>query len=132
MIACQPEIHGHVDPLHIYLPLFNFVMRGAFTNHGNHPACLSREVSGWTYLQCLGDRGTAVAYTLVGVGSQDSCLANADSLSRREKVTLLAIVVSDNFRCKLGTFYSILTELFGYAFPYVGELKEVVDWEASN
>ena len=123
MSPCQPKIHGHVYLLHIYLPLFNFVMRVAFTNHGNHPACLSREVPGWTYLQCLGGRGTAVVSTLVYIGAQDSCLSKADRLALGASVTLLVIVVSDNFRCKLGTFYSILTKLFGYACPYVGELK---------
>ena len=40
MSAGQYIFHGHADFLHIYLPLFNFVTRVAFTNHGNHPACL--------------------------------------------------------------------------------------------
>ena len=39
MSACQSTFHGHADLLHISLPLFKFVARGAFTNHGNHPAC---------------------------------------------------------------------------------------------
>ena len=37
MSACQSTFHGHTDLLHISLPLFNFVARGTFTNHGNHP-----------------------------------------------------------------------------------------------
>ena len=38
MSTFQLEFHGHADLLHISLPLFNFVTRGAFTNHGDHPA----------------------------------------------------------------------------------------------
>ena len=32
----------------------------------------------------------------------------------------------------LGTFYYILTGLFGYACTYVHELKGIVGWSASN
>ena len=39
MSAYQSTFHGHADLLHIFLPLFKFVAMGAFTNHGNHPAC---------------------------------------------------------------------------------------------
>ena len=39
MSACQSAFHGHTDLLHIFLPIFNIVSRGAFTNHGNHLAC---------------------------------------------------------------------------------------------
>ena len=59
MNACQPTFHGHDDLLHIALPLFNFFTRGAFTNHGNHPACPSGGISPWTSLQGMVDRGGA-------------------------------------------------------------------------
>ena len=39
MSTCQSTFHGHADLLHISPPLLNFVARGAFANHGNHPAC---------------------------------------------------------------------------------------------
>ena len=45
MIVCQSIFHGHTDPLNISLPLFNFVARGAFTNHDNQPACPSGGIS---------------------------------------------------------------------------------------
>ena len=45
MSACQSILHGHADLLHISLPLFNYVARGDFTNHGNHPACPSGGIS---------------------------------------------------------------------------------------
>ena len=86
------------------LPLFILVTRGAFTNHGNHLACPLVGISGWTSLQCMGGRGAAVASTLEDIGAQDSHVVNTDNLSHGEKVTLLVIVGSDNFRCKLGTF----------------------------
>ena len=92
MSACQSTFHGHADLLHISLPLFNFVARGAFTNHGNHPACPSGGISPWTSLQGMGDRVEAVASTLADIGAQDSRLANADSLARGAKVTLYIIV----------------------------------------
>ena len=50
---------------------------------------------------------------------------------RGAKVTLSVIVVSDHLCRKLGIFY-ILTGLFGYACPYVSELKRIVEWGASN
>ena len=47
---CLSEFHGHSELLHISVPLFNFVMRGDFTNHGNHPACPSGGFYGWNSL----------------------------------------------------------------------------------
>ena len=132
MSACQSTFHGHADLLQISLPLFNFVVRGAFTNHGNHQACPSGGISSWTSLQGMGDRGDAVASTLAYIGAKDSRLANADSLARRAKVTLSVIVGADNLRRELGTFCYILTGLFGYACPYVRELKGIVEWTVSN
>ena len=126
MSACQSIFHGHAEILHISLPLFNFVARGAFANHGNHLACPSRGISPWTSLQGMGDRGEAVASTLSDIGAQDSCLDNADSLSRGAKVTLSVIVGADNLRCELGTFCYILTGLFGHSCPYVRDLKGIV------
>ena len=41
MSACKLEFHGNADLLHISLTLFNFVTKGAFTDHISHPACLS-------------------------------------------------------------------------------------------
>ena len=46
----------------------------------------------------MGDRGAAVASTLSDIRAQESRLANADSLARRAKVTLLVIFGSDNLR----------------------------------
>ena len=60
----------------------------------------------------------------LGVGVQTSY---ADSLARGAKVTLSVIVFSDHLCRKLGIFY-ILTGLFGYACPYVSELKRIVEW----
>ena len=132
MSACQSTFHGHADVLHISLPLFNFVARGAFTNHGNHPDCPSGGMSPWTSLQGMGDRGEAVTSTLADIGAQDSRLANADSLARGAKVTLSVSVGADNLRRELGTFCYILTCLFGYSFPYVREINGIVAWAASN
>ena len=132
MSACQSTFHGQADLLHISLPLFNFVARGAFTNHGNHPACPSGVVSPWTSLQGMGDRGEAVALTLADIGAQDSRLANAGSLARGSKVRLSIIVGADNLRRELGTFCYILTCLFGHTCPYVSELKGIVEWAASK
>ena len=75
----------------------------------------------------MGDRGAAVASTLTDIGAQDYRLTNADSLACGAKVTLLVIVGSDNLRRKLGTFCYILMGLFGYACPYVRELKGIVE-----
>ena len=94
MIVCMLEFIRQADLLHIYLPLFNFVTRGDFTNHGNHLACTLGGISRWTSLQGLGDRGAAVVLTLADILDQDSRLANTDSLSRGAKVTLLVIVGS--------------------------------------
>ena len=80
----------------------------------------------------MGDRGEAVASTLTDIGPLESRLANADSLARGAKVTLSVIVGADNLRQELGTFCYILTGLFGYACPYVSELKGIVEWAASN
>ena len=74
----------------------------------------------------MGDRGESVTSTLAENGSQDSRLANADSLARGAKVTLSVIFGADNFCRELGTLCYILTGLFGYACPYVRELKGVV------
>ena len=76
--------------------------------------------------------GGVVATTLVNIGSQDSYLANAESLACRAKVTLSVIFGADKLRHELGTFYYILTGLFGHAFPYVRELEWIVEWAASN
>ena len=122
MSSCQSTFHGHADLLHISLPLFNFIARGAFTNHGNHPACPSGGISPCTSLQGMGDRGEDVTSNLAGIGAQASCLANADSLACGAKVTLSVIVGADNLHRELGTFFYILTGLFGYACPYVREL----------
>ena len=69
MSACQSKFHGHADLLHISLPLFNFVARGAFTNHGNHLACPLGGISPWISLQGMRDRGEAVALTLAEISS---------------------------------------------------------------
>ena len=132
MSTFQLEFHGNADLLHISLPLFNFVTRGAFTNHRDHPACPSGGIYGWTPLQGLGDRGAAVASTLADIGDQESRLSNTDNLSCGEKVTLSVIFGLDNLRCELGTFCYILTGLFGYTCTYIRELKRVVEWAASN
>ena len=68
MSACQSKFHGHADLLHISLPLFNFVTRGAFINHGNHPASLLGGISVWTSLQGIVDRGAALASILTDIG----------------------------------------------------------------
>ena len=78
------------------------------------------------------DRGEAAASTLADIGAQDSCLANADSLARRANTTLSIIVEADNLRQEFWTFCYILTGLFGYACPYVRELKGIVEWAVSN
>ena len=132
MNACQSTSHGHAELLHIFLPLFKFVAWGAFTNHGNHPACPLGGISQWNYLQVMGDRGEAVASTLADIGAQDSRLANTDSLARGAKVTLSVIVGADNLLWGLGKFCYILTKPFGYACPYVRELKGIVEWVVSN
>ena len=80
----------------------------------------------------MGDRGEAVASTLVDIGYQDSRLANADSLANGAKVTLSVIVRTDNLRRELRMFCYILTGLFGYTYPYMRELKGIVEWSASN
>ena len=54
MSACLLEFHGHADLLNISFPLFNFVTRGYFTNHGNHPACPPGGISVWTPYQAWG------------------------------------------------------------------------------
>ena len=123
MSASQSIFHGHADLLQIFLPLFNFVARGDFTNHGNHLACPFGGISPWTSLQGMGDRGEAVTLTLVNIGAQDSYLANADSLARGAKVTLSVIVGADNLPRELGTVCYILAGLFGHACPDVRELK---------
>ena len=69
MSACQSTFHGHAELLHIYLPLFNFVSRCAFTNHGNHLACPLGGISPRTSLQGMGDRGEAVVSTLADIGA---------------------------------------------------------------
>ena len=69
MSACQYNFHGHAELLHISLPLFNFFTRGAFTDHGNHPACPPGGIYPWTSLQGMVDRGDAVAPTLTDIGS---------------------------------------------------------------
>ena len=125
-----PRTRGPLS--HLPPPLFKFVTRGAFTNHGNHLACPLGGILGWTSLQGLGDRGAAVASTLADIGAQGSRLANADNLECRAKVTLLVIVGWDNLRHELGAFCYILTGLFSYVCPYVRELKGVVKWAASN
>ena len=66
------------------------------------------------------------------IGYQDSRLVNADNLARGGKVTLPVIVRSENLRRELGTFCYILTGIFGYACPYMRELKGLVDWAAPN
>ena len=96
--ACQSDFHRHSDLLHIFLPLFNFVTLGAFTNHGNHLACMSGGVSAWASPQGLGGRGASLASNLSDIKSQDSSLANADNLDRGAKVTLSVIFGSDNLR----------------------------------
>ena len=80
----------------------------------------------------MGYRGEAVASTLADIGALDSRLTNADSLDRGAKVTLSVIFGADKLRHELGTFYYILTGLFGRAFPYVRELEWIVEWAASN
>ena len=75
----------------------------------------------------MGDRGGAVASTRADIGDQDSRLANVDSLARGAKVTLSVIFGSDNLHPELGTICYILTGLFGYACPYVCELKGIVE-----
>ena len=70
--------------------------------------------------------------TLADIGAQDSRLSNADSLARIAKLTLSVIVGDDNLRQELGTFCYILTGLFGYACPYVRDLRGIVEWAASN
>ena len=132
MSACQSIFHGHSDLLHISLLLFNFFARGAFTNHGNHPACPAGGISPWTSLQGMVDKVEAVALTLTDIGAQYSRLANSDSLARGAKVTLSVIVGSDNLRRELGTFCYILTGLFDHPCPYVREIKGIVEWAASN
>ena len=47
-------------------------------------------------------------------------------------MTVSGIVGADNLRRELGTFYYILTGLFGYACPYVRGLKGIVEWAMSN
>ena len=54
MSACLSKFHDHADLLHISLPLFILVMKGAFTNHNNHMPCLSGGISDLTSLQGLG------------------------------------------------------------------------------
>ena len=132
MIAYQSEFHDHADLIHISLPLFKFFMRGAFINHSNHPTCPSGGIYAWTSLQGMGDRGKAVALTLADFGAQDSRLTNADNLARGAKVTLSVIVGSENLRRELGTFCYIITSLFGYACPYVREMKGIVEWVATS
>ena len=92
MSACQSIFHGHAEILHISLPLFNFVARGAFANHGNHLACPSRGISPWTSLQGMGDRGEAVASTLSDIGAQDSRPTMTDSvtLAPRDRLSALS------------------------------------------
>ena len=132
MSACQSTFHGHADLIHISRPLFNFVERGAFNNHGNHPDCPSGGISPRTFLQGTGDRGETVALTLADIRAQESRLANVDSLSCGAKVTLYIIVGEDNLRRELGKFRYILIGIFGYACPYVRKLKGIVEWAASN
>ena len=50
MSGCLSEFHRNKDLLHISLPIFNCVTRGAFTDHGNPLACLPGGISGWTSL----------------------------------------------------------------------------------
>ena len=119
MSACLSKFYGHEDLLNISLPIFKFVTRGAFNNHGNHPACLSVGISGWTSLKGLGNRGAEVASTLADIGAQDSRLINAEKLACGEKVTLSVIFGSENLRREFEKFCYILTGLFGYACPYV-------------
>ena len=80
----------------------------------------------------MGNKGVALASTFADIRSQDYRLVNADNLACGAKVTLSEIVGSDNLCCELGTFCYILTGLFGYACPYVSELKGIVEWAASN
>ena len=61
MSACRSEFHGHAENFHISLPLFNFVTRGDYINHDNHPACTLGGISAWTSLQGMIDRGAAFA-----------------------------------------------------------------------
>ena len=102
---CAPVIIPQAcgTPTHS-LPLFNFVMRGAFINYRNPQDCPSGGISGWTSIQDLLDRCAVVASTLADIGAQDSCLFNVDNISRGAKVALPIIVVSDNLHCKLETF----------------------------
>ena len=117
MRACQSIFHGHSGLLHISLPLFNRLLGG---------------ISPWTSLQVMVNRGEAVASTLADIGAQDFRLANAYILAHGAKLTLSIIVRAYNLRRELGTFCYILTDLFCRAFPYVCELKEIVEWVASN
>ena len=88
MSACLSELYVHADLLHMYLPFFNFVTRGAFTNHRNHPTCPLGGISGWTSLQGLGSRGAYVSLSPADIGAQDSQLTNVDNLACGAKVTL--------------------------------------------
>ena len=80
----------------------------------------------------MGDRGEAVASALTDIGAQDSRLGNADSLACGAKVTLSIIFGADNLGHELGTFCYILKGLFGHAWPYVSELKGIVEWAETN
>ena len=113
-------------------PLFNLVTRRALTNHGNHLAYPLGSISGWTSLQGLGDRGSTVVSTLTDIRAQESRFVNADNLAHGAKVTQSATVGLEKLRRKLGKFCYILTGLFGYACPYVHDLKGLIDWAASR
>ena len=89
-------------------------------------------ISPWTSLHGIGDRGEAVTSNLADIGTQDSRLIIAYSLTGGSKVTLSVIVGADSLRRELGKFSNILTVLFGYACPYVRKRKGIVEWTASN
>ena len=73
---------GHVDLLHISIPLYNFVAGDRFTNHSENPPCPTGGISMWTSLRSQTDIGYRMATTDADMAALDGRNAAVDQIAR--------------------------------------------------
>ena len=91
---CRHKFFGHIkEMLHVSLPLFNFIMKGRFSNIASDSACPVGGFLWWTSPQGLtSDKGAAIAATEADAVARDLRLATANQIAHSSKMVLNVVV----------------------------------------
>ena len=110
---------GHVDLLHISIPLYNFVAGDRFTNPSENTVCPAGGMSMWTSLQSQIDIGYRMTTTDADMAALDGRNAAADQIARAVRIHLQPIHEAHSLQQEIGTKAFILHSLFGAQCPLV-------------